>query len=268
MLIHINEFFVSDFFFKEILHEFLSIAFDTSWWLQIICMADGREDNYVSVPEAFTSGMVAGAMESLISSPFEIIKVRKQVTSASLIPSSRSVAEKSAVVPSIARLLHGYTPDQKALNHSVGLLSTLTSKHPNMIGALQEYPWMMTGSGRPPPVFHVRRPLDVISLEGWGALWRGLRSGVVRDTIFGGVFFSIWQFLHRAMLDWKAAGMDPSPRFYDPSISESAMTLCYITLPIMCLLLVGLLNLCIFMILSMIFIFFSFIWLMGHSFTQ
>ncbi|XP_034701611.1 peroxisomal adenine nucleotide transporter 1 [Vitis riparia] len=176
---------------------------------------DGREDNYVSVPEAFTSGMVAGAMESLISSPFEIIKVRKQVTSASLIPSSRSVAEKSAVVPSIARLLHGYTPDQKALNHSVGLLSTLTSKHSNMIGALQEYPWMMTGSGRPPPVFHVRRPLDVISLEGWGALWRGLRSGVVRDTIFGGVFFSLWQFLHRAMLDWKAAGMDPSPRSDD-----------------------------------------------------
>ena len=214
------------FFSKEILHEILSIAFDTSWWLKIICFVDGREDNYVHVSEAFTAGMVAGAVESVISSPFEMVKVRKQVTSASLIPSSSFVAEKRAVVPSIARLLHGYTPDQKALNHSVELLSTLTSKHPNMIGALLEYPWMVTGSGRPPPVFHVRRPSDVISLEGWGALWRGLRSGVVRDSIFGGVFFSIWQFLHQAMLDWKAVGMDPAPRFLHLSLSESVITLC------------------------------------------
>ncbi|CAI9787037.1 unnamed protein product [Fraxinus pennsylvanica] len=71
----------------------------------------------------------------------------------------------------------------------------------------------MTGSGRPPPVSNVRRPSDVISLEGWGALWRGLRPGLVRDSIFGGVFFSSWQFLHRAMLEWKAVGMDPIPRF-------------------------------------------------------
>ncbi|KAK9292399.1 hypothetical protein L1049_020366 [Liquidambar formosana] len=162
---------------------------------------------------AFYKGITAGAMESLISSPFEIIKLRAQVSSASRIRTSTSVTEEKAVAPVIARLLHGYIPDKKALNHSVGLLSTLTTKHSNLIGALKEYPWMMTGSGRPPSVYDVRRASDIISLEGWGALWRGLRSGLVRDSIFGGVFFSSWQFLHRALLDWKAVGMDPPPRF-------------------------------------------------------
>uniref|UniRef100_A0A5B7BYE4 Putative solute carrier family 25 member 48 n=1 Tax=Davidia involucrata TaxID=16924 RepID=A0A5B7BYE4_DAVIN len=173
---------------------------------------DGREDNYVFVSEALMAGIAAGAMESLISSPFELIKLRAQVTSASRLPNSTPLTERSVVSPLIARLLRGYSPDMKALNHSVGLLSTLTPKHPNMIGALKEYPWMMTGSGKVPSICEVRRPLDIISLEGWGALWRGLRSGIVRDSIFGGIFFSSWQFLHGAMLDWKAVGMDPSPR--------------------------------------------------------
>lgn len=176
---------------------------------------DGREDNYVYVSEALLAGLVAGVAEALISSPFELIKLRAQVTSASRIPSSASLTEKGAVAPVIQRLLRGYIPDMKALNSSVGLLSTLTTKHPNMTSALQEYPWMMTGSGRPPSVFSVRKPSEVISLEGWGALWRGLRSGVVRDSVFGGIFFSTWQSLHRAMLDWKAVGMDPEPRSDD-----------------------------------------------------
>ncbi|CAL5434427.1 unnamed protein product [Camellia sinensis] len=173
---------------------------------------DGREDSYVHVSEAFMAGIAAGAVESVVSSPFELIKLRAQVNSASRIPSSDTVTARTAVSPLLARLLPGYSPDMRTLNHSVGLLSTLTSKHPNIIGGLKEYPWMMTGSGRPPSVCDVRRPLDIISLEGWGALWRGLRSGVVRDSIFGGIFFSSWQFLHRAMLDWKAVDMDPSPR--------------------------------------------------------
>ncbi|PQP92655.1 uncharacterized protein Pyn_26966 [Prunus yedoensis var. nudiflora] len=176
---------------------------------------DGREDNYVYVSEALLAGLVAGVAEALISSPFELIKLRAQVTSASRIPSSASLTEKGAVAPVIQRLLRGYIPDMKALNSSVGLLSTLTTKHPNMTSALQEYPWMMTGSGRPPSVFSVRKPSEVISLEGWGALWRGLRSGVVRDSVFGGIFFSTWQSLHRAMLDWKAVGMDSEPRSDD-----------------------------------------------------
>ncbi|XWS74682.1 hypothetical protein CRYUN_Cryun01aG0018900 [Craigia yunnanensis] len=174
---------------------------------------DGREDNYVHVSEALMAGMAAGAVESLISSPFELIKLRAQVTSASRFSRATPVTENKAVVP-IARLLRGYTPDMKALNHYVGMLSILNSKHPNMVGAIQEYPWMMTGSGRPPSVYDVRRPSEIISLEGWGALWRGLRSGVARDSVFGGIFFSTWQFLHRAMLDWKVVGMDPPPRFF------------------------------------------------------
>jgi hypothetical protein len=179
---------------------------------KITFLADGREDNFVSVSEALMAGIAAGATESLISSPFELFKLREQVKSASHIPSSASVTEKRVVAPVIAKLLHGYSPDKKAFNSSVGLLSTLATKHPNMMSALQEYPWMITGSGRPPSVCYVRRPSDIISLEGWGALWRGIRPGVVRDSVFGGIFFSSWQFLHRAMLDWKAVGMDPPPR--------------------------------------------------------
>ncbi|XP_059648095.1 mitochondrial arginine transporter BAC2 [Cornus florida] len=173
---------------------------------------DGREDNYIYVSEALMAGIAAGAVESFVSSPFELIKLRAQVTSASRFPKSTHVVEKSVVSPLIERLLHGYSPDTRALNHSVGLLSTLTTKTSNLIGALKEYPWMMTGSGRAPSVCDVRRLSDIISLEGWGALWRGLRSGVVRDCIFGGIFFSSWQFLHGVMLDWKAVGMDPIPR--------------------------------------------------------
>ncbi|GAV73958.1 Mito_carr domain-containing protein [Cephalotus follicularis] len=173
---------------------------------------DGREDSYVYVSEALMVGMASGAVESVVTSPFDIIKLRAQVTSASRISSSASCKENIAVAPTIARLLHRYSPETKALNQSVGLLSTLTSKHADIVGALQKYPWMMTGSGRPPPVYAVRRPTDIISLEGFGTLWRGLRSGLVRDSIFGGIFFSSWQFLHQAMLDWKAVGMNPPPR--------------------------------------------------------
>lgn len=174
--------------------------------------ADGREDNYVYVNEALLAGLVAGATESLMSSPFEVIKVRAQVTSASRVTSSTPSARKKAASPFIQRLLRGYSPNKNVLNDYVGLLSTLNSKHPNMVGALEEYPWMMTGSGKAPSVWDVKRPLDVVSLEGWSALWRGFRSGVARDSLFGGIFFSTWHFLHQALLDWKAVGMNPPPR--------------------------------------------------------
>lgn len=176
---------------------------------------DGREDNHVHASEALIAGLIAGVAESLISSPLELIKLRSQVTSASHIPNSSSLTEKVAVAPLMQKLLRGYTPDTKALNYSVSLLSTLTTKHPNMMSELQEYPWMMTGSGRPPSVFSVRKPSEIISLEGWRSLWRGLRSGVARDSVFGGIFFATWQSLHRAMLDWKAVGMNPEPRTDD-----------------------------------------------------
>lgn len=176
---------------------------------------DGRVDNYVHVYEALMAGVAAGAVESCVSSPFEIIKLRAQVTSASRISSSAQVVDRGAVSPLISRLLSGYSPDIRAMNNSVGLLSTLTTKSPNMINGLKEYPWMMTGSGRPPSVIEVRRPSNIFSFEGIDAFWRGWRSGIARDSIFGGVFFSSWQFLHRAMLEWKAAGMTPPPRSDD-----------------------------------------------------
>lgn len=176
-------------------------------------LTDGREDNYVYVSEALMAGMVAGATETLVSSPFELIKLRAQVTSASSVPGSTFALEKGAGTPLILRSLEKCYPDKKLLNHYVGLISTLTTKNSNLTGALLEYPWTMTGSGKPPSVYHVTRPLDIISLEGWGTFWRGIRSGVVRDSVFGGVFFSGWEFLHQGMLAWKAAGMDPPPRF-------------------------------------------------------
>ncbi|MCL7043393.1 hypothetical protein MKW94_011138 [Papaver nudicaule] len=173
---------------------------------------DGREENYVYVSEALLAGIIAGAVEALTNTPFELLKVRAQVASATPISTSTSITAKQTATPMVARLLRGYTPDKKAWDLTLGLLSTLSSKNPNMVGALKEYPWMMTGSGKPPLAYEVRRPTDVISLEGWGAMWRGLRAGIVRDSVFGGVFFSTWQFLHIAMLDWKAVGMNPPPR--------------------------------------------------------
>ncbi|ESQ56060.1 hypothetical protein EUTSA_v10025456mg [Eutrema salsugineum] len=175
---------------------------------------DGRRDNYVSVGEAFLAGMVGGAAETVMTSPFELIKVRKQVTAASRSPNAAaatSVAETAPVSPMITKLLRRYTLDVKSLTQTVSLLSVLNHKHPNMTAALQEYPWMMTGTGNPPSAMDVKRPLDVASLEGWRALWRNLRSGLVRDCLYGGVFFSTWQFLHEAMISWKAAGMNPLP---------------------------------------------------------
>ncbi|KAL2343763.1 hypothetical protein Fmac_005048 [Flemingia macrophylla] len=173
---------------------------------------DGREDNYLFASEALLAGMAAGAIETVVSSPFELIKLRMQVTSASYVPRPNFALEKGARTPLIARLLHGCYPDKRSLNLYVGLISSLTTKNTNVTSALLEYPWTMTGSGMPPSVSSVRRPSNIISLEGWTTLWRGLRSGIVRDSVFGGVFFSSWQFLHQAMLDWKAAGMNPLPR--------------------------------------------------------
>lgn len=158
------------------------------------------------------AGTVAGVVESFVTSPFELIKLRAQVNSAIRIPDTALDINRNAVSPLIGRILRGYSPDMKSLNNSVGLLSVLTKKHPNLGNAMKDHPWTMSGSGKPPSIYHVRRPSDVVSLEGWGALWRGVRSGITRDSIFGGIFFSMWQFLHETMLDWKAVGMNPVPR--------------------------------------------------------
>ncbi|KAM6592486.1 hypothetical protein CsatA_000189 [Cannabis sativa] len=186
---------------------------------------DGRQYNYLSLSEAFRAGMVAGVAESVITTPFELVKLRAQVASASPPSNYSSMRKKRVVTPLIEKLLRGYTPDRKALNYSVDLLSTLRNKHTNMTGALQAYPWMMTGSGSPPSVTNVRRLPDIISLEGWSSLLRGLRPGLVRDSIYGGVFFTAWEFLHQAMVDWKAIGMNPVPSMdEDIPLSPLAVT--------------------------------------------
>ncbi|XP_058075075.1 uncharacterized protein LOC131223639 [Magnolia sinica] len=172
---------------------------------------DGREENYVYVSEALLAGIAGGAVEAVLSTPFELFKLRAQVSSAFRSPTSNTVEMKHCIAPTFSKLLRGYTPDKKAWDLTVGLLAALPTKNSNMVGALKEYPWMMTGTGRPPLAYEVQGPLNVISLEGWRALWMGLRSGIFRDSIFGGIFFSSWQFLHIAMLDWKAVGMDPPP---------------------------------------------------------
>ncbi|KMT12112.1 hypothetical protein BVRB_5g100650 [Beta vulgaris subsp. vulgaris] len=178
---------------------------------------DGRIDNYVYVSEALFAGIIAGALESCLNSPFEMIKLRKQVAAAIHIPvpSSSISSVKSATAPIISRLLPGFIPDKVALDRTVNLLSVLSSKNHNLGEALKNCPWMMTGSGKPPDVTDVKRPQDIVRLEGWRSLWRGLRTGIARDSVFGGIFFGSWQFLHLAMLNWKAVGMDPPPERND-----------------------------------------------------
>lgn len=176
---------------------------------------DGRMDKYVYVSEALLAGMASGALESCINSPFEMMKLRKQVAAAVHVARNITPEAKSALASLNSKLLPGYVLDKAALDRTVNLLSVLSSKSHNILDSLKNYPWMMTGSGKPPAATDVRQPLDVIRLEGWGALWRGLRAGLVRDSVFGGIFFGSWQFLHLAMLNWKAVGMDPLPTTID-----------------------------------------------------
>ncbi|XP_041991438.1 uncharacterized protein LOC121742382 [Salvia splendens] len=117
---------------------------------------DGREDDHLLLSEALLAGFASGTVESLISSPFEMIKVRAQVASASGNMPPPPIVEKSAVPPLVSRLLPRYSLDMNVMSKSIGLLSTLTNRNGNILHSLKEYPWMMTGSGKPPPVSNVR----------------------------------------------------------------------------------------------------------------
>ncbi|XP_040378862.1 mitochondrial tricarboxylate transporter 1 [Oryza brachyantha] len=172
---------------------------------------DGREDNYVTYSEAMLAGIAAGAVESVLCTPFELLKLRSQVGS---VKPTKTVGPANITVetfPLLSKLLPGYVPDIRVWNNTVSLLSNLPPKHPNMMGALKQHPWMLTGSGKPPMPSDVHVPSRVIALEGWGALWKGLRPGIARDCVFGGMFFSTWQFIHTAMLTWSAVNMNPQP---------------------------------------------------------
>ncbi|KAJ0969978.1 hypothetical protein J5N97_022855 [Dioscorea zingiberensis] len=174
---------------------------------------NGREDKYVYVSEALLAGIAAGATEAVVCTPFELLKHRRQVSSTSHSRSMGSTKNLIELAPVASKLLPSYNPDLKAWNQTLGVLSTLPEKHSNMAVALKQYPWMLTGSGRPPLASEVKRTADIISLEGWKALWRGLRPGIIRDCVFSGVFFSTWQFFHIGMLNWKALDINPPPRF-------------------------------------------------------
>lgn len=173
---------------------------------------DGREDNHVNYSEAMLAGITAGAVEAFVCTPFELLKLRSQVGSAIPMKATNPANVIQESFPLLSKLLPGYVPDIRVWNSSVSLLSNLSPKHPDMMGALKQHPWILTGSGKPPLPSDVQVPLRVIALEGWGALWRGLRPGIARDCVFSGMFFSCWQFIHTAMLTWRSVNMNPEPR--------------------------------------------------------
>jgi hypothetical protein len=175
-------------------------------------LADGREDDYVYYSEAMLAGIAAGAVEAVFCTPFELFKLKNQVSS--VIP-SKAVALQVLHTESfllLSKVLPGYVPDMRVWNNAVNLLSDLSPKHPDMFSARKQHPWMLTGSGKPPLPSDIPLPSRVISLEGWCALWKGLRPTIARDCVFGGMFFSTWQFIHTAILTWKAVNMNPEPR--------------------------------------------------------
>ncbi|KAF7010064.1 hypothetical protein CFC21_024531 [Triticum aestivum] len=173
---------------------------------------DGREDNHVNYSEAMLAGITAGAVEAFVCTPFELLKLRSQVGSAIPMKATNPANVIQESFPLLSKLLPGHVPDMRVWNSSVSLLSNLSPKHPDMMGALKQHPWMLTGSGKPPLPSDVQVPSRLIALEGWGALWRGLRPGVARDCVFSGMFFSCWQFIHTAMLTWQSVNMNPEPR--------------------------------------------------------
>ncbi|CAF2057398.1 hypothetical protein HID58_070766 [Brassica napus] len=81
----------------------------------------------------------------------------------------------------ITKLLRRYNLDMNSLTQTVSLLSNTQPWQPHCKST--------TGTGNPPSAMDVKRPLDVASLEGVRALWRNLLSGLIRDCLYGGVFF-------------------------------------------------------------------------------
>eukprot|EP00252_Welwitschia_mirabilis_P011066 TRINITY_DN24882_c0_g1_i1.p1 TRINITY_DN24882_c0_g1~~TRINITY_DN24882_c0_g1_i1.p1 ORF type:complete len:276 (-),score=51.16 TRINITY_DN24882_c0_g1_i1:53-847(-) len=154
------------------------------------------------------AGVASGIIESVMVTPFDLFKVRSQVAS---VASPRQNVPLARIPPTVSTLLPGYFPNKMKWDRVSQLLSALPSKSSNIISIMQDYPWLMTGSGHPPLATEVKTPKASISLEGWQVLWRGLRSGLFRDATYGGVFFSCWQALHDLVIDWKGFHMNPPP---------------------------------------------------------
>ncbi|CAM6099450.1 unnamed protein product [Calypogeia fissa] len=177
--------------------------------------SDGRSENFVTVSEALLAGLAAGACESVISTPFDFLKVRAQVITAT----TGEVKARSAFFQSQQKT---FDPNSALRGSNAAhwknirkSLSLLPVQSPNLIPALKEYPWLATGSGQPPLVKDVGGLRGAIRLEGWKSLWSGLRPGLFRDAIYGGCFFSVWQYLDDLVAEWKAYKMDPPPSSWD-----------------------------------------------------
>ena len=162
-------------------------------------MADGRNSHQVTISEAFLAGLFAGSVESFVGTPFDILKLRAQLTACSL-PLEGAIVSKS------------YSEAQWKRVHQCFI--GLPHSNSNIVSSLRRYPWLQNGSGHPPLVRDVSGLKRVTEVEGLSTLWRGVRPGMFRDATYAGVFFGSWQFLYELLLELKAFKMEPKPRYY------------------------------------------------------
>lgn len=155
--------------------------------------ADGRATREVTTSEAFRAGIVAGAVEAIVATPFDLLKLRGQIAAVQ-VPATGVVA---------------ITPPWKEIEQS---LVGLPHARPQLLPSIQVYPWMENGTGQPPLIKDVAGLKRLVDVEGLSVLWRGLRPGIFRDALYAGVFFGSWQYLYEGMLEWNALGMDTKPR--------------------------------------------------------
>ncbi|CAI5990674.1 unnamed protein product [Closterium sp. NIES-65] len=133
----------------------------------------------ISPPQAALAGAIAGATESLLSTPFDLLRTRLLLATPLLppVPPSHPISLPS---PSI-RIHRPSTPSQPT-SSSLGKPSP-SETSPNH-----------TSSGQSATINQSSNPTARagVRAEGAAQLWRGLRAGVTRDSLFGAVFFGGW----------------------------------------------------------------------------
>jgi len=159
-------------------------------------ITDGRTSHQVTISEAFLAGLFAGSVESFVGTPFDILKLRAQLTACSL-PLEGATVSKS------------YSEAQ--WNRAHRCFIGLPHLNPNIVSSLRRDPWLQNGSGHPPLVRDVSGLKRVTDVEGLSTLWRGVRPGMFRDASYAAVFFGSWQFLYELLLELKAFKMEPKP---------------------------------------------------------
>ncbi|CAI5929360.1 unnamed protein product [Closterium sp. NIES-64] len=133
----------------------------------------------ISPPQAALAGAIAGATESLLSTPFDLLRTRLLLATPLLppVPPSHPISLPS---PSI-RIHRPSTPSQPTS-------SSLGKPSPSEISPNH------TSSGQSATINQSSNPSQKagVRAEGAAQLWRGLRAGVTRDSLFGAVFFGGW----------------------------------------------------------------------------